>query len=86
MFGALIKTESALMPALETLFDEKTSANKYIKIDSLDIDLEDLNSKNWQDELVQHALAKSDQSWMKLQALRQRVKIMKWRTLITTTG
>jgi hypothetical protein len=47
-----------LMPALETLFDKKTSANNYIKIDTLDIKLENLNSKNWEHELVECTLRK----------------------------
>ena len=54
--AALMKDK--LTPALENLFDTKTSATKLIKIDTLDIDLGNVGAKNWEEEFVKQAIKK----------------------------
>jgi len=49
--------KSKLLPALEKLFDEKTSPEKLIRIDNLSVDAGLLQKENWETQLVENVIS-----------------------------
>jgi hypothetical protein len=45
-----------LLPAMERLFDEQTSAGKKIKIDALELNLNEIENTAWEDEFVNRTI------------------------------
>jgi hypothetical protein len=46
-----------LMPAIENLFDAETASGKKIKIDSLKIDLGNINKKGWEENFINQTIS-----------------------------
>jgi hypothetical protein len=47
-----------LLPELEAVFDELSKGNKLVRLENIQIDIGDLSSKNWEEELVMKSVEK----------------------------